>query len=1113
MQTIANRYRILGTLGEGAMGTVHRVADTLAAGPELALKVMRVPERITPELSLRFKDEFRAMTRLQHPNTLAVHDFGQLDEHAHFLVMELVPGRELAELIADGPLAPAVAYPLLIQLLQALDFIHARLFVHRDIKAENLRVRADGTLKLLDFGLMEQLGTTANGKLVGTPATMPPEAIRGGVIGAGADLYSVGCLAFQLITGRLPFEGTLREVLRAHVQELPPGPRALNPACPERLEALILKLLEKDPARRYQQATDVLADLEPLAGVQIARPSLEQRRSYLSAGALVGREAELASLEAALAARGGAVFVSAPAGVGKSRLVQEAALQAKLEGYAVVTLRCLESGMAPHELPDQLRRELRPFLAPDGEELPTKDAMLAWVATVAARHPLLLVVEDLHWADAFGLEVLAHLVRHAAERRFLVVGTFRSDEVPAGSRLADLLEEGTAQALALAPFGLEQMDALLDAMFRRPRLSEAFRAGLHGATAGNAFFLTEVLRYLLEQGLLSRQDGSWTFPADPEVLTTLASVQGVVARRLGSLSAQALGIARAAAVIGQDLRLEALAAVSEASEDALFAALQELVERQFLQREDHRYRFPHDRVREALYEDLPPACRVDYHLRYARYLEASDANLTAQLAHHFFHAGDAERGFRYQRLAGDQAMREGVPAAALEHWRLAERARPDGDLLELWWSIGSVGYEIAPLVAAEALEKLMAAPLGEEWRPRRAQALAFLASAYGFGGRPNRSLAVAELARAELPPGETPLNAALESVGCAGLLAAGRVRELAVAARETARVLVGRDLSEEPRLVRLTRVGSQSYQNGVCYMGVRPDDDLRDQALAAAVRAEALNLYNVVRHYHAIWHAWTGRRREALAYVEATTDHCRRIGSPPYGAVLYLRPYMLAQIGEWQEASAWIERALAHPHFANQDFFRQLTRVLAAQVQAALGDPASAAAALREVQAHAHTHGLLLVALRATLALAELGDPASAQAALAAARALDNPMHEAIALRLVGSERARANDPAGAEASFAQAIAILARPEQDNPLEQAHVHVARAEAALARRDGSSALDALERAGDRYERLGNRFQLARVLALMAEAGRVEATAVRPPEGLPRWARGPAPLANW
>jgi hypothetical protein len=245
------------------------------------------------------------------------------------------------------PVATTVGW--LAQLLQALGFIHSRGFVHRDIKAQNIRITPDGRLKLMDFGLMERAGRVGRGAaLTGTPGYMPPEVITGGTVTPRSDLYAVGCLAFELLSGQLPFEGKVIDVVRAQVLTKPPSLRGLAPDVPQALEALVLRLLAKDPDHRPVSAAAVVAELAALAGRGGSDADLDQRTSWLEAGIQVGRDAELHALESDLAAArqgaGRAVFVAAPAGVGKSRLLRELLLVAQWQDVEVLVGACAEAG-------------------------------------------------------------------------------------------------------------------------------------------------------------------------------------------------------------------------------------------------------------------------------------------------------------------------------------------------------------------------------------------------------------------------------------------------------------------------------------------------------------------------------------------------------------------------------------------------------------------------------------------------------------------------------------------------------------------------------------------------------------------------------------------------
>lgn len=1145
-QLIANRYRVLGELGRGNMGAVYRVADTLEGDRLVALKVIQAPGAITPELRLLFKEEFRAMTKLRHPNTISVFGYGELDETSQYLTMEIVPGAELAEVIGGKPMPLDKVYPLLVQLLQALGFIHSRLYVHHDIKAQNIRVRDDGTLKLMDFGLMCQLGRPAlGGRVTGTPGYLPPEIARGGVINASTDLYSVGCLAFEMVTGRLPFEGKIGDVIRAHMQEAPPKLRSVRPDAPEALERLVSRLLEKDQERRYQQAADVLSDLAALAGIEVARENMAQRTSYLTTGGLVAREAEMGMLEAALTGaidgRGGAVFIGAPAGVGKSRLVQELVLHAKLDQVLVAHGHCTDTGMEPYEPLKQAMRVLAPLTTPeerqrfavllnkvvpelfpalecpdlpaitkDEEKLIVLESVTEFLRGLTARFPVMLVMDDLHWCDMQSLELFNHLVRQAGTMRLLCVGTFRNDETPPGSPVWYPVEEGAAQHLKLQPFDSRQTTRLIEAMLSANRFTDTCTDFMYGATAGNAFYLTEFLRHLMEANLLVKRDGAWELQGC-NAHTPPANVAETIKRRLANLSPGARDLARLASVIGRHQDRETLLATSGLDPETLFVRLDELIERQFIVREEARYAFPHDRVRETLYESIPEPERRVIHQRCGEHLERAfgDSDSHVQdLAHHFRHGADGRKAFTYLKRAGDAAFDTGANGVAVERYLEAEPflaslddSEREAASIDLWWDIAGIGFNILPgaaVVAADKLTRALAGPAGAgvaEHTVELIKAYALQATAYGFTGNPTKGLEAADKAMALMPPGQTPLHGSLIMIKVANLFPAGHLDEVAALSAKARPYLVDVDLSGQTGLIFNTRVGAISYPNTCALMGVRPDPARREHALWAVEDGKAYSLINIINAFFGIWAAWTGRAPDAVTYIEESNQYSRKLGAPPYPWPLYLRPYLLWQRGEYADALQLTERALAYPHLDHIELAKQLIVILKGQCHLALGELDAAEAAFSAAEARGREAPMAVVLMRALLAKGELAlarrDFSGARAALTEAAALAkggpsrNPLHEAIAERQFAELALAERQFARARAHLDAALAIVTRPEQDNLIEQAHLHRARGEAYLEQNDAIAAGDSLRKAGDLYQRLKNRHGLHAINQLLGK----------------------------
>ncbi len=282
-QTLAGKYRIEGFLSQGGMGAVYR-ATHLMLGKPVALKLIR-PEIVTsPEVVRRFQREARAASLLSHPNIVTIHDLGQAEDGTLYLAMELCAGMSLKELIvAEGPFRPRRAALLCHAIAGALALAHRQGIVHRDLKPQNVMVGRDGegreSPKLLDFGIAKAVESdgatlTSTGMVLGTPRYMSPEQAKGLPVDGKSDLYSLGIIFYEMLCGRVPFDDpSVPSLLVKQMAEPPRPPRSLCPEVPPLIELIVLRLLEKDPARRYRCAEDLCAALtaiEPVAPLRDA---------------------------------------------------------------------------------------------------------------------------------------------------------------------------------------------------------------------------------------------------------------------------------------------------------------------------------------------------------------------------------------------------------------------------------------------------------------------------------------------------------------------------------------------------------------------------------------------------------------------------------------------------------------------------------------------------------------------------------------------------------------------------------------------------------------------------------------------------------------------------
>jgi len=261
----AGRYQVIEELGRGGMGRVYRVLDK-KLDEEVALKLIK-PEVASDEKTIqRFRNELRSARKIGHPNVTRMYDLGE-DEGTHYITMEYVRGEDLKSFIRrSGRLTVDKAITIAGQVAEGLAEAHRQGIVHRDLKPQNVMIDRDGNARIMDFGIARSLtgkGITGAGTFIGTPEYMSPEQVEGKDTDQRSDIYSLGIVLYEMLTGRRPFEGdTALGVAVKQKSETPPDPKLLNTQISDELDRVILKCLEKKKESRYQSATDLLSDLE-----------------------------------------------------------------------------------------------------------------------------------------------------------------------------------------------------------------------------------------------------------------------------------------------------------------------------------------------------------------------------------------------------------------------------------------------------------------------------------------------------------------------------------------------------------------------------------------------------------------------------------------------------------------------------------------------------------------------------------------------------------------------------------------------------------------------------------------------------------------------------------
>ena len=649
---IAGRYRVKRFLGQGGRKRVY-LSDDTATGTEVAVALFDT-EGVGAAIQARTRREAEAMRKLgDHPQVVTVLDTGEEDGNP-FIVSRYMPGGDVEGLLAaaGGRLEVQRAVEIAADVTRALEHTHARGVVHRDLKPANVWIDDDGHARLGDFGLAttEARSRVSGGTLVGTVAYLPPEQALGEASGPQSDLYSLGALLYEMLSGQPPFPGDdAVSIISQHLHADPVPPSRHNPEVPEALDRVVLALLAKRPEERPANAAEarerMLAALEEKPAEVADQPRANPLES-LAGGVFVGRERELERLreavDGALAGRGSLQLLVGEPGIGKTRAAEELATYARVSGARVYWGRCREDEGAPAYWPwvqairsyardadpvalawqlgagaaevAQLipevaeKLDVEPAKGSDSEEARFRlfDSVTTLMLGAARDRPIVLVLDDLHWADEPSLLLLRFAARELASSGLLILGTYRDVELGRHHPLARMLGEISgiegSRRIPLKGLSVGAVERYLEMTAGAPApvgLAEAVQE----RTDGNPFFVGEVVRLLASEGKLT-SGGSAAELQIPQ------GVREVIGRRLDRLSDETNATLRVAAVIGRDFDEELVWRVADMQPEQLMtAATEAIAERLVTDLSDGHYSFAHALVRDTLYEELSPPKR------------------------------------------------------------------------------------------------------------------------------------------------------------------------------------------------------------------------------------------------------------------------------------------------------------------------------------------------------------------------------------------------------------------------------------------------------------------------------------------------------------------------
>jgi Nif-specific regulatory protein len=720
------RWEVVRRLGSGGMGEVHLARDLHESGRPVALKILHA-DHVDAESLEHFRDEFRSLSHLRHPNLVEVYDFGSVAGSGEpFLALELVEGRSLDALSAAEQRRGFVA--IASQCLRALDAIHECGWLHNDLKPQNILVAPPLHLRLVDFGLAQKLASAEWVAPSGTLHYLAPERLRAGIPDRRSDLYSLGVVLYECLTGTRPFEGRRSgELVGAILDQTPPAPKALFPDIPEAWDALVRHLMARSPDDRPASAEEALALLNAGSTTPLLRDTDETFAARIRSAPLVGREREVTALRDAVRAHREAkaaavrvVLISGPAGSGKSRLADETRRDAQLASIRTLSGRAHEAGGASlqplHEIlttalhagrvPESARPALDQMLGhlqatragghaaasrPSGAL--SRQEAISGVAQVLDRlaegEPGVLFLEDLQCATPPALSLVEHLVARQAASPWLIIATVRDDEARGAWRR--LLGRPGVHHLELPPLDAAGTLRLVQAMLSFATPPQALAAWLAARSGGRPLHVIESLKQMFALGRLQHLGDHWAVTDAAEAAGSAAAA-GALAdmsalldtaagelfwARFAALPPTELEAARMLAVFGRPVAVttlaDALGRVSARRAAARTAQAVETLARLGLVVLDQDLdgsrtaSLAQKSARDEVYRRLPPIRRRALHGAALLALEGIGSGFAEErcedLARHAEAAGDVERAEKYLLASAARARAAFDPVA------------------------------------------------------------------------------------------------------------------------------------------------------------------------------------------------------------------------------------------------------------------------------------------------------------------------------------------------------------------------------------------------------------------------------------------------------------------
>jgi len=595
MELLFNRYQPKKKLGEGGFAEVW-LAEDFKQEKEVALKILK---QLDETSKFRFKKEYHILSKLNNAGIVKVYEYLQ---NSHILYsMEFIKGKNIRDYLfsyawaegeREGPYfihkdGIEKALEIFYQTASTLHYIHSENIIHRDLKPENIFFdELNNYVKILDFGLVKEedvsIHQTQKDIIQGTPAYISPEYIKGKEIDFRADLYALGVIFYELLTGRLPFSSnSIMLLLEAHLKQVPKPPTFYNSLIPDEMEEIILKLLEKEPQRRFAYAIEVAQKIKK--AIETLKKGEEKRKvredktiaielklpEQLFIAPWIGKKEELrkafTTLERLNQKLGGIFVVEGEHGSGKSRFQEEIRSKAIESGFDVFYSSSKEEVPYPFYLFEkivlqfvkkykkilsdegeiilqffpQVQKEVEkeefgtlPQIDPKGEKARLFYSFYSIIKNLSDKKPVVFLFDDLQWADPSSLELLNHLIYMLClsdnPQPVLFCLSYVPEEVSEDTRNLLLKCKNKAEVVSLKPFNLEELQEFVQSLLYNPEpLPLSFLEILLNQTGGNPLLVTETIKALIDEGFLRRQTGriNWVITSIKEAQRATMTLQ------------------------------------------------------------------------------------------------------------------------------------------------------------------------------------------------------------------------------------------------------------------------------------------------------------------------------------------------------------------------------------------------------------------------------------------------------------------------------------------------------------------------------------------------------------------------------------------------------------